>query len=88
MGAAVKRKLIDIKPGVFESLQYKAQRKSISLKRYIEELIEKDAAEEGLPVIAGVTDPRILRLIGIAKPKNGETIENLEDERLQYILSK
>lgn len=85
MEAAV-RKLIDIKSSVFETLSVKAKGKNMSLKRYIEQLLEEDAKEKALPSVKGVTDARILRLIGAGKPAGGPA--DILDERLQYILSK
>ena len=86
MNEAATRKLIDIKTPVFMSLSNKAKRKGVSLKRYIEDLLEEDAMTETLPVPQGVTDAKILSLIGIAKPivHPGD----VDDERLKYILSK
>lgn len=43
MQAETTRKLIDIKAPVFNSLSLKAKRKGVSLKRYIEDLLEEDA---------------------------------------------
>ena len=45
MQAETTRKLIDIKAPVFNSLALKAKRKGVSLKRYIEDLLEEDAYE-------------------------------------------
>ena len=80
------RKLIDIKPTVFESLSVKARRKGVSLKRYIEDLLESDALQEKPVVPEGVTHPEIVSLIGIARPN--VNLEEINDDRLQYILSK
>jgi len=80
------RKLIDIKAPVFNSLSLKAKRKGVSLKRYIEDLLEEDAYKEHLDAPAGVTDGKILSLIGLAKPVIRPS--DLEDDRLQYILNK
>ena len=87
MKAATKRKLVDIKAPVFEVLSSKAKGKNVSLKRYIEELLEEDARQKGFTKVQGVTDERILRLIGSAKPAGGNNAD-IQDERLQYILSK
>ena len=86
MQAETKRKLIDIKSPVLNCLALKAKRKGVSLKRFIEDLLEEDAYEEHRAAPAGVTDGKILSLIGLAKP----TIRpcDLEDDRLQYILNK
>ena len=80
------RKLIDIKAPVFNSLSLKAKRKGVSLKRYIEDLLEEDAYEKHRAAPAGVTDEKILSLIGLAKPSLRPS--DLEDDRLQYILNK
>jgi len=80
------RKLIDIKAPVFNSLSLKAKRKGVSLKRYIEDLLEEDAYKEHRDAPAGVTDEKILSLIGLAKPVIRPS--DLEDDRLQYILNK
>ena len=80
------RKLIDIKAPVFRSLTLKARRKGVSLKRYIEDLLEEDAQEERRTAPEGVTDEKILSLIGLAKPSIRPA--DLEDDRLQYILNK
>lgn len=75
MAPATKRKLIDIK------------KKSISLKRLIENKLE-EAAREYNSCNAGNLEvsPNIRRLIGSAKPVKDLT--EIEDDRLQYILSK
>ena len=86
MSAETTRKLIDIKAPVFRSLTLKARRKGVSLKRYIEDLLEEDAQEERRTAPEGVTDEKILSLIGLAKPSIRPA--DLEDDRLQYILNK
>lgn len=86
MQAETTRKLIDIKAPVFNCLTLKAKRKGVSLKRYIEDLLEEDAYEEHRAAPAGVTDEKILSLIGLAKPSLRPS--DLEDDRLQYILNK
>jgi hypothetical protein len=86
MQAETTRKLIDIKAPVFNCLALKAKRKGVSLKRYIEDLLEEDAYEEHRAAPAGVTDGKILSLIGLAKPVIRPS--DLEDDRLQYILNK
>ena len=80
------RKLIDIKPPVFQALSRKAQRQGVSLKRYIENLLETDSLLDKPASVEGVSDSRILSLIGMAKPVIHH--DKVEDERLQYILSK
>ena len=86
MQAESTRKLIDIKATVFQNLTLKAKRKGVSLKRYIEDLLEDDAREERHSAPEGVTDGKILSLIGMAKPAIRPA--DLEDDRLQYILNK
>ena len=86
MQAETTRKLIDIKAPVFNSLSLKAKRKGVSLKRYIEDLLEEDAYKEHRDAPVGVTDGKILSLIGLAKPAIRPS--DLEDDRLQYILNK
>lgn len=87
MQEASTRKLIDIKAPTFQVLSLKAKRKGVSLKRYIEDLLEDDAKPESrIPRLDGVTDRKILSLIGIAK--STVRSEDMEDDRLRYILSK
>ncbi len=83
----VKRKLIDLSAPVFTALTREAQKQGVSLKKYIENLLESEAERRRPAVPAGVTDPRIISLVGIAK---GITLspEDESDERLNYILSK
>lgn len=78
----VHRKLIDIKPEVFDSLTYEANRNGVSLKRYIEDMLEK-----ACPRRTSNFSPRITRLIGSAKPK-GVDLSSIDDDRLQYLLAK
>ncbi len=82
MITAPHRKLIDIKPAVFEGLSREAARQGVSLKRYIEDLLEQACPKPSVEV-----SPKILRLIGSAKPSKGQ-IEDIDDDRLQYLLSK
>ena len=86
MRAESTRKLIDIKAAVFQNLTIKAKRKGVSLKRYIEDLLEEDAHEDHRAIPEGVTDGKILSLIGMAKPVIHPA--DLDDDRLQYILNK
>ena len=79
------RKLIDIKTSVFQVLSHKAQRRGVSLKRYIEDLLEADSLQDR-PNLDGVSNQKILSLIGIAKPTIA--LDSIEDDRLKYILSK
>lgn len=84
---ATTRKLIDIEAPVRERLTMKALRRGVSLKRYIEDILRDDAADEvAADVSMRVTSPKILGLIGIAKLPAGASIP--DDERLKYILSK
>ena len=86
MNSATTRKLIDIKAPVVMSLSTKARKKGVSLKKYIEDLLEEDAMKGVQPAPKGVTDTRILSLIGMAKPTVSP--EDIDDDRLKYILSK
>ena len=83
-----KRKLIDISQPVFETLSEEARRRQLSLKRLIESMLENAAAEieREHPRPLAVND-KIRRLIGSAKPQ-GKDLSEIQDERLQYILSK
>lgn len=81
-----KRKLIDITGPVFETLSRQAHREGVSLKKYIETLLEKDAEQHRAEMPARITDPRILGLVGVARRAVAEA--GPDDERLQYILSK
>jgi macrodomain Ter protein organizer (MatP/YcbG family) len=83
-----KRKLIDISQPVFETLSEEARRRQLSLKRLIESMLESAAEEieREHPRPLAVND-RIRRLIGSAKPQ-GMDLAEIQDERLQYILSK
>ena len=81
---AIKRKLIDLKPDVFRGLSLKAREKGVTLKRYIENVLEEDAAYTDASIPAGVTSPKIISLIGLAKGANIDW----EEERLKYLLSK
>lgn len=76
------RKLIDIKPSVFEALSQHAQSKGISLKRYIETLLEDACVSR-----KSEYSPSISRLIGSALPK-GKDLSAIDDDRFQYLLSK
>ena len=87
MAPATKRKLIDIKQPVFLILSREAEEKSVSLKRLIEEMLEQAALQYSSRQ-AGEKElsPNIRRLIGSAKP--AQDLAEIEDDRLQYILSK
>lgn len=78
--AVAHRKLIDIKPDVFESLSLEAARKGVSLKRFIEDLLEN-----ACPRQTAFGNSSIGRLIGSAKRID---LSAIEDDRLQYLLSK
>jgi len=80
--ATAHRKLIDIKTSVFEELTLQAQDRGISLKRYIENLLEETCLSR-----KSAYSPGISRLIGSARPK-GIDLSSIEDDRLQYLLSK
>lgn len=86
MREAVTRKLIDIKAPVFKTLSNKARREGVSLKRYIEDLLDLEASKDLQDAPEGVTDPKILSLIGIARPT--VPLEDIDDDKLHYILSK
>ena len=79
---STRRKLIDLKPAVFESLSLEAQRQGVSLKRLIESLLES-----ACPRLSAGAESGISRLIGSALPKDTE-ISSIKDERLNYLLSK
>ena len=84
----VQRKLIDLRAPVVRAISIKARAKSLSFKRYVEQLIEEDAAKDNsLSLIPDeVTDPVLLGMVGIAagpSPANEPA-----DDRLDYILSK
>lgn len=83
-----KRKLIDISQSVFETLSEEARRQQISLKRLIESMLKSaaDEIEREHPRPLTVND-KIRRLIGSARPQVKDLSE-IQDDRLQYILSK
>lgn len=80
-----RRKLIDIPSRTFDTLNEEAARKNISLKRYIENLLDQEAGTIRLGQRA--VNPHVLRLLGSARPNHSKLAE-IEDERLRYILSK
>lgn len=84
----VQRKLIDLSPGVLRIISRKARSRSMSCKKYIESLVEKDAMTD--PDYAAdlddISDSVLLGLVGIAGKHGAE--EGQEDDRLEYILSK
>lgn len=79
---AAHRKLIDIKPNVFDALSLEAQKKGVTLKRYIEDLLENACPRSPVHGHSSIS-----RLIGSAKPKHVD-LAAIEDDRLQYLLSK
>lgn len=86
METAVKRKLIDIKPNVFDSLTIQARGKGVSLKKYIEDLLDEESQKNASGIPPTVKDPRIIGLLGIGKRAVAALDPN--DDRAQYILSK
>lgn len=76
------RKLIDLKPAVFDTLSEEAKYQGVSLKRYIERILE-----EATVAHTAEFSPKISRLIGSALPE-GKDLSGIEDDRLQYLLSK
>lgn len=81
------RKLIDLSGQVFGILSMDAGRQHVSLKRYIEDLLEERAAELSSKVAALDISPSIMRLVGSALPKEGR-LNEIADDRLEYLLSK
>ena len=79
--SAAHRKLIDLKPAVFNALSSEAARNGISLKRHIENLLEMACPKPS------VKESGISRLIGSALPKESD-YSSINDDRLQYLLSK
>ncbi|MBQ9476186.1 MAG: hypothetical protein IJU63_00175 [Bacteroidales bacterium] len=82
----VKRKLIDLKGPVVEALSLQAHRQGVSLKKYIELVLERDALQHQSELARHATDPRITGLIGIARPALKKV--DPADDRAQYLLSK
>lgn len=78
------RKLIDIKAPVFYALSAEASKKKVSLKRLIEDMLEKAAMEN---IAAPFASASVARLAGSAKPGKIDP-KMIDDDRLQYILSK
>ncbi len=81
------RKLIDLSGAVFETLSMDADRKKVSLKRYIENLLHERAKALDDAANSLEISPSVLRLVGSALPAKGKA-EDIEDDRLKYILSK
>lgn len=83
-----KRKLIDIRMPVFETLSKEAQRTNVSLKKLIETLLEATAEEiQQHEVSATPQSEMIRRLVGSARSEQFSP-EELEEERLKYLLAK
>ncbi len=80
--ATAHRKLIDLKPAVFDALSLEAARQGIPLKKYIENLLEQASPRQEVAAGTGIS-----RLIGSARPDQGD-LSALRDDRLQYLLSK
>ncbi|MBP5397498.1 MAG: hypothetical protein J6Y32_02535 [Bacteroidales bacterium] len=82
MIAQRRRKLIDLNPLVFDQLSFEARRQNVSLKRLIENILEEAARPA-----KGEFGPAIMRMVGSAKPTSG-VLEDIDDDRLRYLLSK
>ena len=80
--ATMHRKLIDIRSDVFISLSLEAEKRGISLKKYIENLLEEACPRREKKISTGID-----RLIGSARPDKGR-LSDIKDDRLQYLLSK
>ena len=80
----VTRKLIDIKNPILDMLKSRAKKKGVSLKRYMEDVLEEDAMRHDVD-LSGI-DPRVRSLIGIVRQPSGEELAS--DEKARYILSK
>lgn len=81
------RKLIDLSAQVFDILSMDAERQSVSLKRYIEILLDERARSLASKAQSLDISPDILRLVGSALPAAGK-VEDIDDDRLEYLLSK
>ncbi len=81
------RKLIDLSEAVFETRSMDAEQKKVSLKRYIENLLQERAKALDDAVNSLDISPSVLRLVGSALPAKGK-VEDIEDDRLKYLLSK
>lgn len=81
------RKLIDLSGPVFTILSMDAGRQRIPLKRYIENLLDERAKVLSSKADALDISPRVLRMVGSALPKEGK-VDEIEDDRLEYLLSK
>lgn len=80
------RKLIDLEPSIIRSINCKARKQNMTFKRYVEELIRKDAKniEADTNIYAEIQNQELLSLVGIAK----DIKANEADDKLNYILSK
>lgn len=65
-----KRKLIDISEPTIEALSFQAKAEGVSLKKYIERLLDKAAERSRSSIPDSVTDPRIRGLLGIIRYDN------------------
>lgn len=83
-----KRKLIDIPGPVFDVLSMESQRRQVPLKRLIESVLSETAVQLETAYLQESPGSSLLgKLIGSAKPKAGR-LEDIQDDRLQYLLSK
>ena len=80
------RKLIDLEPSVIRIINCKARMRNMSFKRYVEELITKDAKsiDSNESAYSEIQSQELLSLIGIAKDVKADGT----DDKLDYILSK
>ena len=81
------RKLIDLSGSVFETLSMEAGRQRVSLKKYIENLLGERARALDETARSLDISPAVLRLVGSARPSKGK-VEDIDDDRLKYLLSK
>ena len=81
------RKLIDLSAPVFETLSMDAGRQNVSLKRYIENLLNERAKLLNDTASSLKISPSVFRLVGSALPSKGK-VEDIADDRLRYLLSK
>lgn len=78
------RKLIDVELPVVRILSQKARSRNMTFKRYVEQLIERDAASgSSAPGLDCIESEDLKSLVGIAKTKR-----SVRDDKLEYILSK
>lgn len=62
-----RRKLIDLSEPTFNALSVRAKAEGVSLKKYIENLLDKEAEKTRSSIPESVTDARIINLVGVAK---------------------